>query len=143
MTVCAFLGLNTVIAQSRLITGTVTNARDGSSITGVTVIVKGTTIGSITNMDGLYTINIPETATTLVFSFVGMTGEFEYQSEDFENRYLSLDNDDLSAENFPEMLKKAGYGNTLLTIEITYGGMACGRVWYTDIIGFDYKTLSP
>lgn len=32
----------------------------------------------------------------------------------------------------------AGYGNDLLTLEITYGGMACGPGWYTDVYCFDF-----
>ena len=35
----------------------------------------------------------------------------------------------------------AGYGNGLLALEITYGGMACGPVWYRDVYGFDYETV--
>ena len=35
----------------------------------------------------------------------------------------------------------AGYGNGLLALEITYGGMACGPVWYTDVYGFDFGML--
>jgi len=58
-------------AQTREVSGTVTGT-DGAPIPGLTVIVKGTTIGSITNPDGVYTItNVPENA-TLIFSFVGM-----------------------------------------------------------------------
>ncbi len=58
-------------AQTREVSGTVTGT-DGAPIPGLTVIVKGTTIGSITNPDGVYTItNVPADA-TLIFSFVGM-----------------------------------------------------------------------
>jgi len=58
--------------QQRLITGTVTSAEDGSPMVGVTVIVKGTTIGTITNEKGEYSLDVPSSAQTLVFSFVGM-----------------------------------------------------------------------
>ena len=60
-------------AQTKEITGTVTSSEDGTSIPGVSVSVKGTTLGTITNLDGVYTIKAPTDATTLVFSFVGMT----------------------------------------------------------------------
>lgn len=66
------LGLQSVLAQTNEITGTVTSAEDGSSIPGVSVSVKGTTLGTITDFDGKYTLKVPENATTLVFSFVGM-----------------------------------------------------------------------
>jgi len=67
-----FLGVQVVDAQDREITGVVTSADDGLSLPGVSVVVKGTTIGTITNLDGVYVLSVPETATTLVFSFVGM-----------------------------------------------------------------------
>jgi hypothetical protein len=77
----------------------------------------------------------------LAFSYVGVNGEFEYQSVDFENRFSQMDIGELSFDGFPELLKQAGYGNHLLAIEITHGGMACGPVWYTDVIGFDYQSV--
>jgi TonB-dependent starch-binding outer membrane protein SusC len=66
------LGISSQIsAQQRSIEGTVTD-NQGSPLPGVTVVVKGTTQGGVTNADGNYSItNIPENA-TLVFSFVGM-----------------------------------------------------------------------
>ena len=45
---------------------------DGSSLPGVTVLVRGTTIGTSTNSDGIFTLNAP-VGSTLVFSFVGYT----------------------------------------------------------------------
>ncbi len=64
-----------VIAQTVQITGTVTSQEDGTAIPGVNVTVKGTTIGTFTDADGKYKINVPESATTLVFSFIGMTNQ--------------------------------------------------------------------
>ncbi len=58
-------------AQGRRVSGTVTDASDGSTLPGVTVAVKGTTIGTITDMDGRYEITVSE-GSTLVFSFIGM-----------------------------------------------------------------------
>lgn len=66
------VGLQFVCAQTREITGRVTSAEDGSSIPGVSVIVKGTIAGSITDIDGNYRITVPEDARILQFSFVGM-----------------------------------------------------------------------
>ncbi len=59
-------------AQEVQITGTVTSADDGATLPGVSVLVKGTTIGTVTDIEGMYSITVPESATTLVFSFVGM-----------------------------------------------------------------------
>lgn len=57
--------------QPGTITGTVTD-NDGLPLIGVTVIIKGTSIGAITDVDGKYEIQIPDDALVLVFSFVGM-----------------------------------------------------------------------
>ena len=59
-------------AQTKSISGTVTSADDGLTLPGVAVIVKGTTIGTTTNMEGQYQIDVPTSATTLVFSFIGL-----------------------------------------------------------------------
>jgi len=62
-----------VMAQNKVITGKVTDARDGSTIPGVSVVVKGTTIGTNTDINGAFRLSIPESATTLVVSFLGYT----------------------------------------------------------------------
>ncbi len=60
-----------VFQQSKSVSGAVTDEA-GQPLPGVTVVIKGTTQGTVTNMDGNYSIsNIPDNA-TLVFSFVGM-----------------------------------------------------------------------
>ncbi|WP_321517032.1 TonB-dependent receptor [Marinifilum fragile] len=72
MLILFFIGLQSILAQSREVTGVVTSAEDGLSIPGVSVIVKGTTIGTSTDFDGKYSINVPDGEKVLVFSFVGM-----------------------------------------------------------------------
>ena len=61
-------------SQSRTVTGRVTSQDDGTGIPGVNVVEKGTTNGSVTDVDGDYTINVSDNA-TLVFSFVGYSGQ--------------------------------------------------------------------
>lgn len=56
-------------AQNKTITGTVKDASD--VVIGASVVVKGTTKGTMTDLDGKYTITVPATAKQLVFSFVG------------------------------------------------------------------------
>jgi len=58
--------------QTVQITGTVTSAEDGLAVPGVTVTVQGTTIGVLTDVSGRYSLNVPTSAETLVFSYVGM-----------------------------------------------------------------------
>ncbi len=65
-------GLGTLLAQMRTITGTVTGSEDGMPIPGVSVFVQGTTVGTVTQPNGTYSLNVPQDAQTLVFSFVGM-----------------------------------------------------------------------
>ena len=63
-----------VMAQTVGISGIVTSSDDGLAIPGVSVIVKGTTIGTNTNADGKYSITVTGNQ-TLVFSFVGMRSQ--------------------------------------------------------------------
>jgi TonB-linked SusC/RagA family outer membrane protein len=61
-----------LLAQ-QTITGKVTNADDGLGMPGVTVLVKGTNTGVLTDADGKYSITVPKDAAALQFSFIGMT----------------------------------------------------------------------
>jgi len=72
MLILCLIGLQSVFAQDREISGVVTSVDDGLSIPGVSVVVKGTTIGTTTDFDGNYSISVPEDGQFLVFSFVGM-----------------------------------------------------------------------
>jgi TonB-linked SusC/RagA family outer membrane protein len=54
------------------VTGTVTDSK-GQPLPGVSVRVKGTTTGIVTNVDGKYSINVPDGNSTLTFSFIGFT----------------------------------------------------------------------
>lgn len=71
--ICIFIaGMQMTNAQVRSVSGTVTSAEDGTSIPGVSVVAKGTTLGTITNIDGYYEFDVPANQSTLMFSFVGM-----------------------------------------------------------------------
>lgn len=63
--------LLTLSAQAKVIEGTVTDAT-GETIISASVIVKGTTIGTVTDFDGNYSLDVPEDATVLVFSYIGL-----------------------------------------------------------------------
>src|SRR5665647_1344103 len=65
------IGVPTVFAQNS-ITGKVTNKEDDLGIPGVTVIVQGTTMGTITDGSGNYSLSVPLNAKSLRFSFIGM-----------------------------------------------------------------------
>ena len=67
----AFIGFSAILAQDIQISGKVTNADDGNSLPGVSVVVTGTTIGTATNIDGDYSLSVPSDA-TLLFTSIGM-----------------------------------------------------------------------
>ena len=68
-----FVSGYTLMAQTIVITGTVTSTVEGEGpIPGVTVQVKSTTVGALTDVNGKFSITAPQNATTLVFSYIGM-----------------------------------------------------------------------
>jgi len=110
-----FVGLQGVFAQTRTITGTVTSSDDGSSIPGVTVLVKGTTIGTTTDLDGNYTLAVPTEYNTLIFSFVGMKslevelGKSNTINISMESDVLVMDEVVITALGIPREKKSLGY----------------------------------
>ena len=78
MMVFSSLAIGNTIASSTLqqreVTGTVVD-KSGTPLPGVNVIVKGTAIGAVTNLEGKYSITVPSDAEILQFSFVGMAAQ--------------------------------------------------------------------
>lgn len=68
---CLFLSIGFILAQTAKISGTVVD-NNGESVIGASVVVKGTTIGVATDLDGKFSIEVPDGKTTLVFTLVGM-----------------------------------------------------------------------
>lgn len=66
-----FLGMGISNAQTRTVSGQVTSTDDGSVLAGVSVMVKGTTRGAQTDVDGKFKLDNVSSSETLVFSFVG------------------------------------------------------------------------
>lgn len=64
-----------VVQDVPRVVGIVTSSVDNQPIPGVTVLVKGTTAGTITDEDGKYSLTIPAGGKILAFSFIGMTSE--------------------------------------------------------------------
>ncbi|MDH6356936.1 TonB-dependent receptor [Parabacteroides sp. PF5-9] len=69
---CLILGIGLLSAQTTQVTGLITSADDGEPIIGASVVAKGTSVGTVTDLDGRFTLNVPSTANTLVISYVGM-----------------------------------------------------------------------
>lgn len=66
-----FVGVQLIQAQTTRITGTVTSSEDGMPLPGVSVVIKGTSIGTATDVDGKYELNAPANSETLTVSFIG------------------------------------------------------------------------
>jgi TonB-linked SusC/RagA family outer membrane protein len=110
-----FVGFN-LHAQGYEVTGKVTSAEDGAVLPGVSVVVQGTTIGTVTNFDGEYAITVPQRATSLMFSFVGMrTTEVALDGSttinvEMESDALKLDEVVVTAIGIARDAKALGYG---------------------------------
>ena len=69
-----FIGIGLTVAQTKTVTGIVLSDDDNEPVIGASVIVKGNaSLGTITDFNGNFTFSVPENATTLVISYVGMT----------------------------------------------------------------------
>ena len=78
-----WLGSSSLLqAQNQTITGKITDLSEGGGLPGVNILVKGTAVGTITDVDGNYSLSVPPDAETLVFSSVG----YESLEEAINNR---------------------------------------------------------
>ncbi|WP_324025357.1 TonB-dependent receptor [Maribacter sp. BPC-D8] len=91
-------------AQDLTVTGTITSAEDGYPIPGATVIIKGTTTGSISDFDGVYSIDT-QIGDTLEFSFIGTESQSVTVTKNTLNVVLVS-----QAENLDEVVI-IGYGS--------------------------------
>ena len=70
---CITMCIGLVNAQIAKVTGTVISEEDGLPVVGASIVVKGTTTGTVTDMDGKFTLeNLPSSAKTLIISFIGL-----------------------------------------------------------------------
>ncbi|MCZ4243417.1 SusC/RagA family TonB-linked outer membrane protein [Pedobacter punctiformis] len=95
----------TAMAQDRTITGTVTSQDDKLPIPGVTVKVKGTQAGAVTDSNGKYTLTLPSGSSVLEFSYIGFITQSKIVNSSNVNITLVPDNNQLS-----EVIV-TGYGN--------------------------------
>jgi TonB-linked SusC/RagA family outer membrane protein len=96
-TVLIVASCHTAFAQSRTVTGRVTDQKTGEGLPGATVLLKGTTTGISTSIDGRFTLNVPEAGGTLVISSVGMTTqEVAIGNRSTIDLALAVDNNELN-----------------------------------------------
>ena len=73
---CLLLSIGWTVAQTVKVSGTVISDEDGQPIIGAAVTVKGASnVGTVTDVDGKYALDVPSSAKTLVISYVGMRSE--------------------------------------------------------------------
>src|SRR5690606_31673000 len=71
-----YTGLSAAAHQDRIISGNVRSSEDGTGIPGVNILIQGTSVGTVSDEDGGYTISIPGGAdAVLVFTAIGFTSE--------------------------------------------------------------------
>ncbi len=69
---CLFIGIGVATAQTMKITGNVISSEDQQPVIGAAVVVKGTTIGTVTDFEGNFTLDVPGDAKTIFISYVGL-----------------------------------------------------------------------
>lgn len=69
---CLFLGIGLATAQTTRVTGTITSVEGNEPVVGASLIIKGTSVGTITDADGAFSLEAPSDAKTLVVSYLGM-----------------------------------------------------------------------
>ena len=94
-----------IAAEARVISGTVKD-QTGETIISASVVVKGSTIGTVTDFDGNYTLEVPDDAKVLIFSYVGMQSQELTITGDVMNVVLSENSEVL------EEVVVTGYGTT-------------------------------
>ncbi len=124
LSILLFMGTVFVHAQTRSISGTVTSAEDNQPVPGVSVSVKGTTLGTITNADGSFELTIPQDAKTLIFSFIGMKNqEIEIGSQTsfnikMETDVVGIDEVVVTALGMSSEKKSLGYSTQTFDAEV-------------------------
>jgi TonB-linked SusC/RagA family outer membrane protein len=74
--ICLITGVGLVIAQTTTVKGVVISEEDNEPIVGATILVEGTTVGTVTDIDGKFSIsNLPSSARTLQISYIGMQSQ--------------------------------------------------------------------
>lgn len=71
----ALLFVNFTYAQQKTITGSVIDEDTGEALPGVTIVIEGTTSGTVTDLDGNFSIKVPDENSVVAFSFVGYVSQ--------------------------------------------------------------------
>lgn len=112
---CLFIGIGIMNAQSKA-SGIVLSGEDGQPIVGAAVVVKGLSQGTVTDMDGRFTINLPANSKILQVSYVGMkTQDVEAKSNMrivLEPNVQNIDEVVVTALGMKKQEKALGYASS-------------------------------
>ncbi len=128
-----FAGLQVAFAQ-RTVTGRVSKAADDTPLAGVTVMVKGTTSGIITNADGRYSIPVQNNEAILQFSFIGFipqevtVGTRTTVDVSLEEAILQMNEVVVTALGIKREAKKLGYAVTNVKSEDLKAGVTANMM---------------
>ena len=119
LSVLLFAGM---AAEARVISGTVKDAT-GETIISASVVVKGTTIGTVTDFDGNYTLDVPDDAKVLVFSYIGM----KTQELNITGNVMNVTHrhEDAGVEHHRQCDECNAFRE-----QRGAGGSGCNRLWY-------------
>ena len=110
---CLATGVGMAVAQKTNVSGVVVSAEDGQPVIGASVIVKGTTIGTVTDFDGKFSLEVPDGQKTLQISYVGMVQQEVAVSPNVSVRLISdtqnLDEVVVTAQGLTRKEKSLGY----------------------------------
>ncbi|MFN8349608.1 MAG: TonB-dependent receptor [Spirosomataceae bacterium] len=116
-------------SQNRRVTGTITDAGSGETLPGVSILVKGSAVGTTTNNEGKFTINVPDrNDAVLIFSFVGYLSENVTVGNRNEIN-LSLNPD----QKMLEEVVVIGYGEAINRRDLTGSVSSVGSKQLKDI----------
>ncbi len=101
------------LAQTRSVSGTVISAEDNAPVPGAGILVSGTNTGTVTGIDGKFSLNVPASAKTLIVSCLGMKTQ-EVDATDgitvvLENDFNSLNEVVVTAMGISREKKSLGY----------------------------------
>jgi TonB-linked SusC/RagA family outer membrane protein len=120
---CLFVGIGLATAQISKVAGLVTSEDDGLPVVGASVLVKGTTVGTVTDMDGKFTLtNVPSSAKILVVSYIGMQSK-EVGIKEYQTIVLSSDAELLDEVVNNDVMERKADANFVKSLEGSVAGL--------------------
>ena len=95
---CAFMLMSTGLHAQTTVSGNVKDATTGDPLAGVNILIKGTVSGTITDVDGNFSLRIRTVPATLVFSMIGFTPQELEVTADKSNIEIKLEESIMSSE---------------------------------------------